>query len=205
VNAPVDTSSSGVELEERSSLEIDGRGPLGEEGLVVDLSFAILGDGQESERNGPGHFKGEGRELVSSRKKFRERKAKNSPDGLVLLRLHVSSRKESILPDLDLSSSDLLDGENRETDPERPGIHDLGDVLARSLADSVPKISRISIPEGLLLEVDRNTLDEDILSDLREREKEVSWKRMERTGMKRTKGRRRTMVESIRRTDAPLE
>lgn len=147
---------------------------------MVDLSLAVLRNGEESERNRPETSKSTRNEMISFKLRVRSRHervetreregaTRDSPDRLVLLGLHVSSREESVLPDLNLPSGDLLDGEHRETDLERPGVHDLGDVLSGRLADSVPQITSISVAEGLLLEVDRNSLDEDVLSDLQER------------------------------------
>lgn len=52
----------------------------------------------------------------------------DGPDCLVLLLLDVAGGEESVLSNRDLSALDLLDGQHRETDVERPGSHDLVDV-----------------------------------------------------------------------------
>ena len=72
----------------------------------------------------------------------------DGPDCLVLLLLDIPGGEESILSNRDLSSLDLLDGENRESDVERPGGHDLVDIDCRRegriVSQAVARVSRFA-------------------------------------------------------------
>ncbi len=141
VSDTVDTDGAGVELV--SGILGVGKRDLDftlvlEEDLTVDRDLAVSSDGLEHEGN--------------------------VPERLVLLGAGVTSGEETVL--LDLKAISLLgNSENGETLLQDPVLHDGSNVAARRLADTVPEILGDGVGVEVLLEVDGNTLEEDILTD----------------------------------------
>ena len=90
---------------------------------------------------------------------------RNPPGGGVVLRLDITSGQEARLLDRDLSRlfGNSHDGMTNLADPR---LHELVDVLARSLAKGIPQSDSLGVTVGVGLEVLGNSLEESLLAQV---------------------------------------